>query len=117
MPAEHPAQTVQEIHDMQNAKKWLEGQIISYLYGGTDEHGLSGCVRKVTSTYKVSPKDVRSLIESVEENLLVYYGGRYRLAYGAMGRRFGGVSFIETRQRTAVMRPLRDIGRALPNSR
>ena len=104
---------MQGIHGTRNATKWLEGQIISYLYGGTDEHALGRCVRKVTSDYKVPPKEVRALIESVENNLVTYYGGRYRLAYGAMGRRFGGASFIESHQKVAVMKPLRDIGRAL----
>ena len=104
---------MQGIHNSRIATKWLEGQIISYLYGGTDEHGLGRSVRKVTSDYKVSPKEVRSLIESVESNLVTYYGGRYRLAYGAMGRRFGGARFIESHHKAAVMKPLRDIGRTL----
>lgn len=107
---------MQGIHDARNATKWLEGQIISYLYGGTDEHSLNRCVRKVTSNYKVPPKEIRSLFDSVEKNLVIYYGGRYRLAYGAMGRRFGGASFMGSHQRAAVMQPLRAISRTLSNS-
>lgn len=106
---------MQGVHDARNATKWLEGQIISYLYGGTDEHGLNRCVSKAISTYKVSQKEVRSLIESVEENLVVYYGGRYRLAYGAMGRRFGGANFMEGGQKAAIMQTLGSVGRALPD--
>ena len=108
---------MQGIHDARNARRWLEGQIVSYLYGGIDEHGLDRCVRKVTSDYRVQPKEISSLFESVERNLVVYYGGRYRLAYGAIGRRFGGASFMESLNRTAVMQPLRNISRTLSGPR
>lgn len=108
---------MQGIHDEQNATKWLEGQIISYLYGGTDENGLNRSVRKVTLAYGVSPKAVKTLFESVEKNLMVYYGGRYRLAYGAIGRRFGEASFMQSHQKSVIMQSLGRVGRALPSSR
>ncbi len=100
---------MQGIHDARSATKYLEGQIISYLYGGTDETGLNRCVRKITSTYKVSPRDVKQLIDAVERNSTTYYGGRYRLAYGAIGRRFGEANFIEGRHRQAMLQSLREV--------
>ncbi|MDG6945804.1 MAG: hypothetical protein JRM91_03970 [Nitrososphaerota archaeon] len=108
---------MQGIHDAKSATKWLEGQVVSYLYGGTDEHSLSRCVTKLVSTYKVSPQDIKSLFTSVESNLTTYYGGRYRLAYGAMGRRFGETSFTGNHQKKAIMQSLGNVSRTIPNSR
>ena len=108
---------MQGVHDAKSATKWLEGQVISYLYGGTDEHSLSRCVTKLISTYKVSPRDIKSLFTSVENNLTTYYGGRYRLAYGAMGRRFGETSFTGNHQKKAIMQSLGNVSRTLSNSR
>lgn len=108
---------MQGVHDARNARKWLEGQIVSYLYGGTDEHTLGRSVLRVSSSYKVSQQEIRSLFQSVEKNLVVYYGGRYRLAYGAMGRRFGGANFLESQQKSVIMRSLSNLSRSLPESR
>ena len=104
---------MQGVHDTRSATKWLEGQIISYLYGGTDANSLLRSIQKVSSVYKVPPAEISSLIESVEKNHTIYYGGRYRLAYGAMGRRFGEASFIEGRHRTAMIESLAGISRTL----
>jgi hypothetical protein len=101
------------VHDSKSAVRWLEGQVISFLYGGTDLKGLTKSFQKVVSEHKLPARRVTSLIESVEQNHTVYYGGRYRLAYGAIGRRFGEVPFIEDRHRTALIHSLETVSQSL----
>ena len=101
------------VHDSKSAVRWLEGQTISFLYGRTDLKGLTKAFQRVVSEYKLPSRSATSLIESVEQNHTVYYGGRYRLAYGAIGRRFGEVPFIEDRHRAALIHSLQTVSQKL----
>jgi hypothetical protein len=101
------------VHDSKSSVKWLEGQVISFLYGGTDLKSLTKAFQRVVSEYKLPSRIVTSLIDSVEQNHTVYYGGRYRLAYGAIGRRFGEVPFIEDRHREALIQSLQTVSQRL----
>lgn len=87
--------------------------MISYLYGGIDVNGLSRSFRRVVSAYEVRTQSVTALVEAVEKNHTVYYGGRYRLAYGAIGKRFGEANFIEDRHRAALIHSLRTVSQTL----
>jgi hypothetical protein len=101
------------VHDSNSAVRWLEGQVISFLYGGIDLKVMTKAIQRVVSEYKLPSRHVKSLIESVEQNHTLYYGGRYRLAYGAIGRRFGEVRFIEDRHRAALIHSLETISQSL----
>jgi hypothetical protein len=105
------------VHDSRSAVRWLEGQIISYLYGGIDANGLTRSIQRIGSAYNVQPQNIKSLLESVEKNHTVYYGGRYRLAYGAIGRRFGEASFREETNRAALIQSLRNISQTVGRHR
>ena len=87
--------------------------MVSYLYGQVDLKGITKSFQRIVSAYKLPSRSVTSLIESVEQNHTVYYGGRYRLAYGAIGRRFGEVPFIEDRHRAALIHSLQTVSQGL----
>lgn len=101
------------VHDSNSVVRWLEGQVISFLYGRIDLKGLTMSFQRVVPAYKLPHRSVTTLIESIEQNHTVYYGGRYRLAYGAIGRRFGEVLFIEDRHRAALIHSLQIVSQRL----
>lgn len=89
--------------------KWIEGSIISYLYGGISSSLLTARIHKAVTGYGVGRNDVLRLIESVEERYETYFGGRYRLAFAVITNKPNVAPFRRESERAKLIASLREV--------
>ena len=88
--------------------KWIEGSVVSYLYGGISSDGLTARIQKARAQYGVDMKEILRIVESVESKYVTYFGGRYRLAFAVIGKKPNVASFSQSTERAKLIASIRE---------
>ena len=89
--------------------KWIEGSVVSYLYGGISVEGLTARIQKVRAQYGVTSEEILRIVGSIESKHVTYFGGRYRLAFAVIGKKPTVASFSQSRERAKLIASIREV--------
>ncbi len=96
-------------HPMASVLKWIEGSVVSYLYGGISPEALAARIQKARAQYGVASKEILRLVDSIESKHVTYFGGRYRLAFAVIGKQPTVASFSQRVERAKLIASIREV--------
>ncbi len=91
------------VEDEESVLKWVEGSVVSYLYGGISSEGLTARIQKAIAQYGVAREEILRIVESIESKHVTYFGGRYRLAFAVIGKKPSVASFSQSGERAKLI--------------
>ncbi len=96
-------------YSTESVLKWIEGSVVSYLYGGISTEGLTTRIQKARVQYSVVSEEILRIVESVENKHLTYFGGRYRLAFAVIGKEPSVAAFSHSGERAKLIASIREV--------
>ncbi len=96
------------LHSKESVLKWIEGSVVSYLYGGISPEGLTARIQKARAQYGIAREEILRIVESIESKYAIYFGGRYRLAFAVIGKKPSVASFSQRGERARLVASLRE---------